>query len=265
MEVLRSVGVEVCACLPFELDKKYTLPDDIHFSKLDREIRTADMLVCLGGDGTILHMAKTATRYNVPILGINIGTLGFMAELEDSELDALKRIAADDYVLDERKMLNVTVYRDRDIIFREVCLNDAVFTKGAVARVVSLLVRCDGVQVMECNGDGVIVATPTGSTAYSLSAGGPIVEPGAESILITPICAHDVSTRSVVVSDKREITVSLSDNTRHSAYLSVDGGKALKMNAGDVARIERSESVTKLVRLKDHSFYDVVNMKFKKN
>jgi NAD+ kinase len=116
---------------------------------------------------------------------------------------------------------------------------------------------------MELAGDGVIVSTPTGSTAYSLSAGGPIVEPDASSILITPICAHDVAARSLVVSEKRSISVEMSKNSRRNAFLSVDGGKALRMNIGDVATIKKSLLVTKLVRLKDRSFYDVVNMKFK--
>ena len=160
-------------------------------------------------------------------------------------------------------MLDVTVHRDKDIIFHDICLNDVVITKGAVARIVHLAVRCDGVQAMECGGDGIIVATPTGSTAYSLSAGGPIVEPEAHSILITPICAHDVASRCMVASDSRVITVGLTRNSRRNAFLSVDGGKALKMNMGDVVTVQKSELATKLIRLKDRSFYDVVNMKFK--
>ena len=160
-------------------------------------------------------------------------------------------------------MLDVTVLRDRDIIFHDICLNDAVITKGAVARIVHLSVNCDGIQAMECGGDGIIVATPTGSTAYSLSAGGPIVEPDAHSILVTPICSHDVGSRCMVTSENRVITVSMTRNARRNAYLSVDGGKALRMNMGDVATIRKSNLTTKLVRLKSRSFYDVVSMKFK--
>lgn len=263
MEVLKDTGADVRICLPFEVDRSYDLPRDLRFHRLDREISDAKMVVCFGGDGTILHMAKTATRHGVPILGVNIGTMGFMAELESSELSQLERVAKGDYSIDNRMMLDVTVHRDRDIIFHDICLNDVVVTKGAVARIVHLTVNCDGVQALECGGDGIIVATPTGSTAYSLSAGGPIVEPEANSMLITPICAHDVASRSIVASDKRTITVALSRNARRNAFLSVDGGKALKMNIGDVATVRRSELTTKLVRLKDRSFYDVVNMKFK--
>lgn len=265
IKILRESGIEPKLCLPFEVDRTYELPKDLHFSRLDRELPGADVVICFGGDGTILHMAKAATRHNVPILGVNIGTMGFMAELEAGELCELKRLAAGDYQLDSRMMLDVTVQRERDIILHDICLNDVVITKGAVARIVHLAVQCDGVQAMECGGDGLIVATPTGSTAYSLSAGGPIVEPDAHNILITPICAHDIVSRCIVASEKRIVTVGVTKNARRNAFLSVDGGKALRLNMGDVTTIQKSSLETKLVRLKDRSFYDVVNTKFKNN
>lgn len=261
--ILTDAGVETRICLPFDVDRTFDLPKDLHFYRLEKEIHYADAVICFGGDGTILHMAKTATRVGVPILGVNIGTMGFMAELESTELDQLARLASDDFTLDSRMMLDVTVMRDRDYVFHDICLNDVVITKGAVARIVHLCVECDGVQAMECGGDGIIVATPTGSTAYSLSAGGPIVEPEAGSILITPICAHDVASRCIVASDKRVITVGLSKNARRNAFVSVDGGKAFKLNIGDVTTVRKSKLETKLIRLKDRSFYDVVNMKFR--
>lgn len=265
MDVLRESGIEAKVCLPFEVDRSYDLPRDIRFVRLDRELPTADAVICFGGDGTILHMAKTATRHNIPILGVNIGTMGFMAELESTELSMLALLAKDQYTLDNRMMLDVTVHRDRDIIFHDICLNDVVITKGAVARIVHLAVKCDGVQAMECGGDGIIVSTPTGSTAYSLSAGGPIVEPDANSILVTPICAHDVASRGFVASENRVITVHMTHNARRNAFLSADGGKALRMNLGDVATVKKSNLTTKLIRLKDRSFYDVINTKFKIN
>lgn len=265
VQILTEAGIDVRLCLPFEVDKTYDLPKDLRFSRLDRELQGADLIVCFGGDGTILHMSKTATRAGIPILGVNIGTMGFMAELESTELDQLKRLATGDYTIDKRMMLDVTVFRDRDIIFHDICLNDVVITKGAVARIVHLSVECDGVEAMECGGDGVIVATPTGSTAYSLSAGGPIVEPAAHSMLVTPICAHDVGSRCMVTSDKRVITVKLTRNARRNAYLSVDGGKSVRLNMGDTTIIKKSNLETSLLRLKDRSFYDVVNQKFRDN
>ena len=227
MRILRDAGMEPKLCLPFEVDRSYELPKDLRFTKLDRELPNAELVICFGGDGTILHMAKAATRKGVPILGVNIGTMGFMAELESTELDHLTRLAQDDYTLDSRMMLDVTVQRDRDIVFHDICLNDVV-TKGAVARIANLAVKIDGVQAMQCGGDGIIVATPTGSTAYSLSAGGPIVEPEANNILITPICAHNVTSRCMVTSGRRVITVELVRNVRRNAFLSVDGGRALR-------------------------------------
>ena len=209
-------------------------------------------------------MAKAATKRGIPILGVNIGTMGFMAELESTELDKLALIAKGNYTLDSRMMLDVTVQRDRDIIFHDICLNDVVVTKGAVARIVHLEVKCDGVRAMESGGDGVIISTPTGSTAYNFSAGGPIVEPEAKNIIITPICAHEVGSRCIVASDKRVVTVGMVQNARRNAYLSVDGGRAVRLNMGDTAIIKKSHLETKLVRIKDRSFYDVVTAKFQK-
>ena len=265
MQILKDAGIQPKLCLPFEVDRSYDLPRDLRFSRLDRELPNAELVICFGGDGTILHMAKAATRKGIPILGVNIGTMGFMAELESTELDKLAKLAKGEYTLDSRMMLDVTVQRDRDIIFHDICLNDAVVTKGAVARIVHLAVKCDGVQAMECGGDGIIVSTPTGSTAYSYSAGGPIVEPEAKNIIITPICAHEMGSRSIVASDKRVVTLEMVLNARRNAYVSVDGGKAFRLNMGDVVTIKKSHLETKLVRLKDHSFYDVVNAKFKKS
>lgn len=263
--ILKNAGIQTKICLPFEVDRSFELPRDIRFCRLDRELGSADMVICFGGDGTILHMAKAATRKGIPILGVNIGTMGFMAELESTEMEKLSKLAADDYTIDTRMMLDVTVQRDRDIIFHDICLNDVAITKGSVGRIVHLNAKCDGVTALECGGDGLIIATPTGSTAYSLSAGGPIVEPDARNIIITPVCAHDMISRSIVVSDKRNVTVQMVQNVRRNAFLSVDGGKAIRMNMGDTAIIKKSNLETKLVRLNDRSFYEVLNTKFGKN
>ena len=264
IQILKDAGISVSVCLPFEVDRSYELPRDIRFSRLERELPNADAVICFGGDGTILHMAKAATKKNIPILGVNIGTMGFLAELENSELDRLAQLAEGKFTIDKRMMLDVTVHRDRDIIFHDICLNDVVITKGAVARIVHLAVQCDTVQAMEFGGDGVIVATPSGSTAYSLSAGGPVVEPEANSIIITPICAHDIVSRCIVASDKRVVTVRMTQNARRNAFLSVDGGKAMRLNMGDVVTVQKSRLETRLVKLNDRSFYDVVNTKFRK-
>ena len=262
-KILSDAGLETRICLPFEVDKTFVLPKEIRFSRLDRELNWADMVICFGGDGTILHMAKAATRHRIPILGVNIGTMGFIAELESGELSELARLARGEFTVDSRMMLDVTVRRGNDLVFHDIALNDVAITKGAVARIVHLNVRCDNVQAMDFGGDGLLVSTPTGSTAYSLSAGGPIVEPDARSILLTPICAHDIVSKCIVTSDKRTITVSMAQNARRNAFLSVDGGRAFKMNMGDTATITCSRMETRLIRLKDRSFYDIINNKLK--
>lgn len=263
MDILKKSGIDVRLCLPFEIDRSFELPKDLRFSRLDRELSNTDLVICFGGDGTILHTAKAATRHGVPILGVNIGTMGFMAELESTELSELSRLATDDYAIESRMMLDVSVTHEVQTVFSDICLNDIAITKGAVARIITASVKCDGVQAMECGGDGVIISTPTGSTAYNLSAGGPIVEPGARNILITPICAHEVGSRCLVTSDQREITVELVRNARRNGFLSVDGGKTLRMSMGDIATIRKSAYETRMLRLKSHSFYDVVNTKFR--
>ena len=260
---LSGCGAELRVCLPFDVDKSIELPKHITLTPLARELPGADMLICFGGDGTILHASKAATRADVPILGVNIGTMGFIAELESGELSLLSRIAAGEYTVERRRMLEVTVHRGGAEVLKEICLNDAVITKGAVARVVRMAVYCDDVLAMEFGGDGVIVATPTGSTAYSLSAGGPMVEPDARVMVITPICAHDIRTRPIVAADDRVVTIKLDSFGKRSAYLSVDGGRAMRLGAGDTVRVARATVETKLVRVKQRSFYEVVGSKFK--
>ena len=262
-EVLNRCGIETALCLPFSLDQgtKPDLPKGQDYRDMQEELKTADLLLCFGGDGTILHAAKDALPYDIPVLGVNMGSVGFMAELEHGELELLTRLAEKKYTIEHRMLLDVAVRRGRDVLFRDLALNDAVVTKGAVARVIDLSVRGDGVHVYEFSGDGVILATPTGSTAYSMSAGGPIVEPTAENILVTPICAHSLQAKPLVMGRDRVVSVRIGRQARKTAYLSVDGGRAFRLSGGDVVEVRRSRRVTRLVRLMDHSFYEIINQK----
>ena len=261
--VLREAGIETRICLAFDVDKTFELPEDVVLHDLTEELQDADLLICFGGDGTILHASKAATRAGVPILGVNIGTMGFMAELESSELKELSRLASGEYSVEERMMLHVRAEHEGQVVLEEDALNDAVITKGAVARIIQMAVSCDDVEMMSFGGDGVIICTPTGSTAYSMSAGGPIVEPTAQNIIITPICAHDMRTKTVVTSAQRVISVEIGRIGRKNAFLSVDGGRALRLNTGDKVTITRSADVTKLVHLSEKSFFEIVKNKFK--
>lgn len=264
--ILRQAGVETLMCLPFALDEnsKIELPSGITFSNLKRAMARADALICFGGDGTILHAAKDATAYDLPILGINLGSVGFMAELESSELNQLTKLVQGKYVVEERMMLDVTVVRGGKQIHHDVALNDAVVTKGAVARVVDLSVYGDRVLISDFAGDGVILSTPTGSTAYAMSAGGPIVEPTAQNIIFTPICAHALTAKSFVLGAERLVSVRLGRDSRKSAYLSVDGGRAFKLAPCDQVEVTRAAKQTKLIKLTGRSFYEILARKLGK-
>ena len=260
--ILQSSGVEVSICLPFEVDRDFELPSGIPFGNLQQEIPNADMLLCFGGDGTILHASKIATAHDIPVLGINIGTMGFIAELESGELELLRRLPKGEFSIEQRSMIDVTVEGGGELLLHETALNDAVITKGAIARVIQISISCDGVEASSFSGDGVIFCTPTGSTAYSMSAGGPIMEPQAKNILITPICAHAMLAKSIVAAPNRVITARVGKIGRHNAFLSVDGGRAFRLSPGDLVTIKSAEKTTRLVRLKQTSFFEILNKKF---
>lgn len=261
--ILEHAGAQTVLCLPFQPRKgdRLDLPKQAVLSTLDQELPTADLLICFGGDGTILHAARDATLHGVPILGVNTGSVGFMAELERSELSLLAPLAHGMYTIEERMMLDVKVLRGDKIISQDLALNDAVISKGSMARVAEMEVLADRVKVTSITGDGIIVATPTGSTAYSMSAGGPIVEPTSKSIIVTPVCAHQLAARAMVLAPERIVTVQLPRGNRKYLYLSVDGGKAVRLAGGDRVEIRRSPHKTRLVRLSDRSFYQIINQK----
>lgn len=260
--ILEKNGFKAKLCLPFEVDKTFELPADIELSNIHEALQDCKLFVCLGGDGTILHASRLVSDKDIPILGINIGTLGFMAELESGDIDQLHQLTPDGWKTEERMMLKVSVNSNGRIVFTDHALNDAVITKGAVARVLQMNVCCNNAEVVSCSGDGIIVATPTGSTAYSLSAGGPIIEPTAKNILITPICAHGQHFSSFVTEAGRKISVTVDKVGRRNAFLSVDGGRAFRLEAGDTVTVELSNRITKLVRLKDSAFFQTINKKF---
>lgn len=261
--ILEHAGAQTVLCLPFQPKKgdRLELPRQVAPSMMEKELPSADLLICFGGDGTILHAARDATLHGVPILGVNTGSVGFMAELERSELPLLAPLAHGMYTIEERMMLDVKVLRGDRLISQDTALNDAVISKGSMARVAEMEVLADRVKVTSITGDGVIVATPTGSTAYSMSAGGPIVEPTSKSIIVTPVCAHQLAVRAMVLAPERIVTVQLPRGNRKYLYLSVDGGKAVRLTGGDRVEIRRSERATQLVRLADRSFYQVINQK----
>lgn len=258
--ILRSVGLETVYCLPFKPEGGEG-QFGVSFKPLAQELRYSDLVVAFGGDGTILHLARTASLRGVPLLGVNLGSLGFMSELEVGEMPLLKYLAQGRYKREKRMMLDVSVLREGRTVYNSIALNDAVVTKGAMARVVRLQVSAGEEQLGIFSGDGIVVATPTGSTGYSLSAGGPVVEPTAQNFVISPICAHSVFTKSFVLSAAGTVSVAPAEANRKQVYLSVDGGKAFALREGDRVRICRSRYETELVHLTDKSIYQILRMK----
>ena len=259
-QMLQECGMEVVICLPFHVDT-IVGGEGLEFKNLQQEIRTADLLIAYGGDGTILHLAKTGATNHVPILGVNMGSLGFISELEIGELDRLKELADWNFKIENRMMLDISVRRGDREIYSNIALNEAVVTKGAISNVVHLRVLSDGAKLTEMRGDGVIISTPTGSTGYSLSAGGPVLEPTVRNLVINPICAHVGQTNCYVLSPRHEITVLPVKCGRKSVYLSVDGGRAFSLRDGDEVRITSSRLDTKLVRLSEKSFCEIFEKK----
>jgi len=221
----------------------------------------AELLIVLGGDGTLIRAVRTVAPYGVPVLGINTGHLGFLTELENAELfDHLERFLSGEYVIEERMMLSATVERGGESPLTVTALNDAVISKGPRARLVHVGVSVGETHVARYPADGVIVATPTGSTAYSLSAGGPIVEPSVNCLLVTPICPHTISSRSIVVSGADEVTLTILESPGEVG-LSADGSDPFPLQVGDIVRVRQADFPARLVRRQSYRFYDVLRRK----
>ena len=262
--MLERAGFEVCVCPEFVDGRPDDLPADLPLRELEDVIDAASLVVSLGGDGTIMHTARRMMGYEIPIIGVNLGTMGFMAELESNELELLPEVLADDIPCEDRMMIHVAVKRGGRVIYEDNALNDAVITKGAIARVIQMTMSCDGVEAMHFDGDGIIICTPTGSTAYSMSAGGPIVEPTAKNIIVTPICAHTIGIRSLVLMHDRVVTVQVGRVGNRNAFLSVDGGKAVKLSADDQVVVTASRRCVRLAKIKSVSYYSTINQKFQR-
>ncbi len=255
-KMLREMGFRTVVCSPFK-DQKDGAFADMDVRPLHPELRSADMLITFGGDGTILHLAKLVALNKIPVLGINMGGLGFIAELEAGELDKLRRLKEWNFETEHRMMLDVSVVRDGRQIYTNLGLNDAVIREGPISHVIHLKISSDGRHLADIAGDGVIVATPTGSTAYSLSAGGPVVEPVAQTMVVCPICTHNMRFSSYVLSPEHTLTIQLERNGRKPVYLFVDESRAFPLRADDQVLVRRSKYTTKLVRLTEKSFCEI--------
>jgi NAD+ kinase len=224
---------------------------------------SSELLLVLGGDGTLLAAAHLAAPRGIPILPINMGSLGFLTSFTLDELyPALEDGLAGRFSISERVMLHVELERAGKVIESQRVLNEAVINKGALARMIELELAIDADFVCRYRADGLIVASPTGSTAYSLSAGGPIVHPAVESFVITPICPHTLSDRPLVVRDSSSIVVKLSGDTE-SVFLTLDGQRGIPLQATDGVRISRAKELLKLVQPPKKSYFDILRNKLK--
>lgn len=226
--------------------------------------QNSDFVIILGGDGTILGAAREIVSYDTPILGVNLGNLGFITEVEQKEVFvALEKIIKGEYKIENRLMIKAEVYRDNKLKKTLYALNDFCITRGYLSRMVKLNTFVGHHFVDAYNADGLLVSTPTGSTAYSLSAGGPIVNPTLNLMLITPICPHSLKSRTVVVSDQDTIYIEVDETNPDKIYIAADGQEGYELIKGDKIKIQKLEKNLNLIKISQRSFYDVLRDKLR--
>lgn len=256
-DILNELDTEIFAadCYKAEFAKK----NFVKFGKIEEITEKCDIIIAIGGDGTILKASAYASSFDKPLMGINTGRLGFMASMEIDELDMLSRLKTRDYTVETRMMIDAAVMRNSKIISEHTALNDVVISRP-YSKITDYTVFTDGIAVSSMRSDGMVFATPTGSTAYALSAGGPILEPCTECIQLTPICPHSLFSRTMVFTAERTLEV------RHYAeddlvYFSVDGKKNCQILKNDTLIIKKSLKKLRLIDIKGNSFFNAVNNK----
>lgn len=244
-----------------EADYRYTnasmIPEDV------------ECVLVLGGDGTLIQGARDTVGRNLPILGFNLGTLGFLAEIERENMyTALDKLMKDEFFLESRMMLKGTMYHNDDPVFTELALNDIVLNRSGALRVIDYDIYVNGDFLYTCPADGIIISTPTGSTGYNLSAGGPIVSPSSSMLLLTPICPHSLNSRSIVLSANDKIIVKIGPgrrNRQEEADATFDGALSVQLQTGDYIEITQAAETTKLVKISKKSFVETMRKKMQFN
>ncbi len=254
MGLLSKEGFDCVVCPVFAEEGEDILPRDLAYTPVEELGGDCSLLVVIGGDGTILSVVRSLRGRSIPVLGVNLGTKGFMTALESGDLDYILSAARGEYRISERMMLDVAIERGGEVIYTDLALNDAVI--HGYGECINITAFCNDDRMIGYSGDGVIVATPTGSTGYSMSAGGPIVEPEAEAFILTPICAHSIGAKPFVVGSQKTISVTTEKLHTRRAYLSVDGYSVLDLCSGDRMIVRRSEHRTMMARVQDKSFFE---------
>lgn len=259
IRLLKSFGGKIF--MTADLSEKYSDNDIAFFESHEVLIQKCDAVVTIGGDGTIIHAAKHAANFEKPLLGINMGRLGFVAELEPNELPMLERLFSGDYNVEKRQMLKVTL-KSKSGSKSFFALNDAVISRGSMTKIIDLDVWLKKSYICHYRADGLIVSTPTGSSAYALSAGGPVIEPSMSCILMTPICSHSLFSRPVLFNPSSEILVNAASREDTDLTLTIDGETTIPITADDTVVITTAEIYAELIVLKDKTFYRVLSDKF---
>lgn len=258
LDVLKNLGVSV------------VLTDDVkecfasvntEFLSMDKAIEKCDILIAIGGDGTIIHSAHFAAKYDKPILGINAGRLGFLAGLEKEELYLLENLITGQYTIENRMMLQVGKYVGDTLSDEYICLNDVVVSRKESMRLCEIEAYCDKRKISDYVADGLIVSTPTGSTAYSLSAGGPIVDTSIESLILTPVCSHSILSRSMIFNAESVIELNIKEKENGAMIFSCDGEKAIELGADCKLKITKSKKYVKILKIKADSFSEILSHK----
>ena len=259
--LLRDAGFETLICPLFSDEEPEAIPADLETGKLSALPEDCTLAVVIGGDGTMLAAVRELHGRALPLLGVNLGTKGFMTSLEQENIALVVEAARGQYTVSRRMMLEVTLIRGGKEIYTDCALNDAVI--HGYGECVNITAWCSGQRMTGFNGDGVVLSTPTGSTGYSMSAGGPIVEPDAENIILSPICAHVMGSRTFVLDPRREIVILTEISHGRRAYLSVDGSTGVDMENGDLLQVRRSGHVTLMADMGLRSFYETAYEKLR--
>ena len=258
LEEIKKVNCQ--AFMESSLSEFFQKEDYITYCESEACIENVDMVISVGGDGSFISAAKVATRYGKPILCVNAGKLAYLACLEGDEMQLLSKVVNGDYIKEKRMMLDVWVVdKTHEILYHSSCINDAVVSRSGSIRIMKLSAFCNGSPLIEYMADGAIVSTPTGSTAYSLSAGGPIVDPCVESILLTPVCSHSVFSRSIVLGGNS--VLELTHDNSGEAILSCDGQAPVLVPEGAKVIVKRSYKNVEFVKIKQDTFIEILNKK----
>ena len=244
-------------CAPFYKGVKVSYTDTI-----EELFRICDIAITVGGDGTIIHAAKYAARFDKPLIGVNVGRLGFAADIEIDGISELTRILDGNYSVEERVLFDVEVIKN-GVSKTYLAVNDAVIARGQLSKIIDLQVTLDDEEIAKYRADGLLFSTPTGSTAYSLSAGGPIIAPQLDCILMTPVCPHSLFSRSVIFEGNSVLTVSVKIPSECCCVLTIDGEKNIDILADDIVKIRKSDLKLKFVSINKRNFYRKLNEKLK--